>query len=164
MWRFAVEAGGGPRRFSEAMARGRSTVAACGFAALLAGCAPQVTLSISQPATRTLKVAFAEQLEPPDAPTKAKEIDPAIESKADVASPSIEAPPSADAARCPAEMALVEGRVCVDRWEGTLVERVGAAERAWSPFLAIDGNEARIRAVSRPSVVPQGYISGEQAS
>src|SRR5690349_15150973 len=146
------------------MARGRSTAATCVVAALLVGCAPQVTFSIRPPAARALRVALAEQPAPPDTPTKAKEIDPAMESKIDVASPSIEAPPSADAARCPAEMALVEGRVCVDRWEGTLVERFGTAERAWSPFLAIDGNEAHIRAVSRPGVVPQGYISGEQAS
>jgi hypothetical protein len=73
-------------------------------------------------------------------------------------------PPSASAARCPAEMALVEDRVCVDKWEGTLVERMNGADRAWSPFLAIDGHEAFVRAVSRPGVVPQGYISGDQAA
>ncbi len=74
-------------------------------------------------------------------------------------------------ARCPAEMALVEGRVCVDRWEGSIVELVattgpnrGAVERAWSPFLPIDGHEHRVRAVSRPGVIPQAYISGKQAA
>jgi formylglycine-generating enzyme len=72
-------------------------------------------------------------------------------------------------ARCPAEMALVDGHVCVDRWEASLVERVssgvsGSAERAWSPFLAIDGHEHQVRAISRPGVLPQAYISGKQAS
>jgi hypothetical protein len=71
-------------------------------------------------------------------------------------------------ARCPAEMALVDDRVCVDRWEASLVERVGhlgaARERAWSPYLPVDGREALVRAVSRPGVVPQGYISGKQAA
>lgn len=68
-------------------------------------------------------------------------------------------------ARCPAEMTLVDDRVCVDRWEGSLVERVpGGAERAWSPFQAIDGREALVRAVSRPGVLPQAYISGKQAA
>lgn len=68
-------------------------------------------------------------------------------------------------ARCPAEMALVDDRVCVDRWEASLVERVpGGAERAWSPYLPIDGRESLVRAVSRPGVVPQGYISGQQAA
>ena len=68
-------------------------------------------------------------------------------------------------ARCPAEMALVDDRVCVDRWEGSLVEHVpGGAERAWSPFQAIDGREALVRAVSRPGVIPQAYISGKQAA
>ena len=78
----------------------------------------------------------------------------------------------AESARCPAEMALVDGRVCVDRWEASIVERVvvstggtgGTVERVWSPFLAIDGNERRMRAVSRPGVIPQAYISGKQAA
>lgn len=68
-------------------------------------------------------------------------------------------------ARCPADMALVDDRVCIDRWEASLVERVpGGAERAFSPYLPIDGREALVRAVSRPGVVPQGYISGKQAA
>ncbi len=78
-------------------------------------------------------------------------------------------------ARCPAEMALVDDRVCVDRWEASLVERVRVdggrgpssvsfVERPWSPFLPVDGREASVRAVSRPGVVPQAYISGKQAA
>jgi hypothetical protein len=70
---------------------------------------------------------------------------------------------SASSARCPAEMALVDDRVCVDRWEASLVERVAGGERPWSPYLPVDGRESRVRAVSRPGVVPQGYISGYQA-
>jgi hypothetical protein len=67
-------------------------------------------------------------------------------------------------ARCPAEMALVADRVCVDRWEASLVERAwGGVERPWSAFSVIDGHEGRVRAVSRPAVVPQGYVSGKQA-
>lgn len=66
--------------------------------------------------------------------------------------------------RCPAEMALVDGLACVDRWEASLVERVpGGVERSWSPYLPVDGHESWIRAVSRPGVIPQGYISGKQA-
>ncbi|WP_437598763.1 SUMF1/EgtB/PvdO family nonheme iron enzyme [Sorangium sp. So ce590] len=70
---------------------------------------------------------------------------------------------STDSARCPAEMALVEDRVCVDRWEGSLVELTPSGERPWSPFDPIDGSERRVRAVSWPGVIPQGYISGMQA-
>lgn len=67
--------------------------------------------------------------------------------------------------RCPAEMALVAGRVCVDRWEGTLIERTSnGSERVWSPFHPIEGHESTIHAVSKPGVLPQGYISGKQAS
>jgi formylglycine-generating enzyme len=66
--------------------------------------------------------------------------------------------------RCPADMALVGTRVCVDRWEGSIVEVVpGGAERLWSPYVPIDGHEGSVRAVSRPGVIPQGYISGKQA-
>jgi sulfatase modifying factor 1 len=73
-------------------------------------------------------------------------------------------------ARCPAEMALVDDRACVDRWEASLVERVtaptgrGSVERPWSPFLPVEGHEHRVRAVSRPGVIPQAYISGKQAA
>lgn len=72
-------------------------------------------------------------------------------------------PASTGRARCPAEMALVEDRVCVDRWENSLVELTPDGERPWSPFAPIDGLERRVRAVSRPGVIPQGYISGRQA-
>jgi hypothetical protein len=85
-------------------------------------------------------------------------------------------------ARCPAEMALVDDRVCVDRWEASLVERVaagpanagdtpapparlgGGGERVWSPYLPVDGHEHQVRAVSHPGVIPQAYISGKQAA
>jgi hypothetical protein len=81
---------------------------------------------------------------------------------------SADEPPTdvlSSAARCPAEMALVDDRVCVDRWEASLVERLpNGEERPWSPYLAIDGREGSVRAVSRADVVPQGYISGAQAT
>lgn len=71
----------------------------------------------------------------------------------------------ANTARCSVEMALVDGRVCVDRWEASLVERLANGnERAWSPYQPVDGMESRVRAVSRPGVIPQGYISGEQGA
>jgi formylglycine-generating enzyme len=147
------------------MARGFSTVAACGLAALLAGCAPQVTANIARSAAVPPEIALAARALRGAAPAKAKDIADAVALKAEAAAqPFVEAIPSADAARCPAEMALVEGRVCVDRWEATIVERAGSSERAWSPFLAIDGHESHMRAVSRAGVVPQAYISGEQAA
>jgi formylglycine-generating enzyme required for sulfatase activity len=62
-------------------------------------------------------------------------------------------------------MTLVADRVCVDRWEASLVERMpDGTERPWSPFMAPDGHEASVRAVSLPAVYPQGYISGRQAA
>ncbi len=71
----------------------------------------------------------------------------------------------ANTSRCSVEMALVDGRVCVDRWEASIVERLPSGEeRAWSPYQPVDGFESRVRAVSRPGVIPQGYISGEQGA
>lgn len=70
---------------------------------------------------------------------------------------------SESSARCPKEMALVAGRVCVDRWEAGVVQTVGAEELPWSPFKSLDGKTARFRAVSKAGIVPQGYISGRQA-
>lgn len=83
-------------------------------------------------------------------------------SEAAAALPAIGA--SASDGRCPAEMALVDGRVCVDRWEASLVVHMpGVGERPWSPFQPIDDSDASVRAVSRPGTFPQGYISGKQA-
>jgi formylglycine-generating enzyme len=71
----------------------------------------------------------------------------------------------ANTSRCSVEMALVDNRVCVDRWEGSIIERQGnGTEKVWSPYHPVDGFETRVRAVSRPGVIPQGYISGEQAA
>jgi hypothetical protein len=61
-------------------------------------------------------------------------------------------------------MALVASRVCVDRWEASLlVCQPAAPEAAWSPFEAPPSGDTPLRAVSAEGVVPQGYVSGEQA-
>jgi formylglycine-generating enzyme required for sulfatase activity len=61
-------------------------------------------------------------------------------------------------------MALVLGQVCIDRWEASLVQILDdGSDRAWSPFETPADQKLRFRAVSQPSVLPQGYISGEQA-
>lgn len=70
------------------------------------------------------------------------------------------------AARCPADMGLVGGRVCVDRWEASLVHLVrksdGSHDEAITPFESVDKTSG-YRAVSKPGVIPQGYISGVEA-
>ena len=70
---------------------------------------------------------------------------------------------------CPPDMVLVEGengdgmvRVCVDRWEASLVEVDGDGnEKPFPHWLPVDGHS--VRAVSVPDVFPQGYISEVQA-
>ena len=65
---------------------------------------------------------------------------------------------------CPQEMAPVDqrtGRFCIDRWEASLVDVVAGEERPHSPFYPV-GTSA-VRAVSRPNVFPQGYISAVEA-
>jgi formylglycine-generating enzyme len=68
---------------------------------------------------------------------------------------------------CPAGMALIPagGAVthayCIDRWEASVVERRGRGSVAHSPFHPVAG--LSVRAVSRPGVVPQAYISKNEA-
>ncbi len=63
---------------------------------------------------------------------------------------------------CSSEMVLIEGRVCVDRWEASLEEvDLDGGVTPWSPYY--NPGTRRVRAVSRGGAVPQGYISGAQA-
>ncbi len=67
--------------------------------------------------------------------------------------------------RCPPDMALVLDRLCIDRWEASLVQDLPSGEeQPWSPYQSIDAATARLRAVSRAGVGPQGYISGVAAA
>ncbi len=59
-------------------------------------------------------------------------------------------------------MALVEGRFCIDRWEASLVEIEPQGEVPFSPYTTPQGRA--VRAVSLEGVVPQGYVSRDQAS
>jgi sulfatase-modifying factor enzyme 1 len=69
-----------------------------------------------------------------------------------------------EGAVCPPEMANVDNRFCVDRWEGSLVEVLpDGAEQAWPPYGPLDEGH-HLRAVSRANVYPQAYISGAQAA
>ncbi|MFI5299713.1 MAG: formylglycine-generating enzyme family protein [Polyangiales bacterium] len=70
----------------------------------------------------------------------------------------------ASASPCPSDMALVaadEVRVCVDKFEASLVETVDGKERAYSPYLPVEGHD--VKAISRAGTVPQAYISRDQA-
>ncbi|MCB9741431.1 MAG: SUMF1/EgtB/PvdO family nonheme iron enzyme [Alphaproteobacteria bacterium] len=69
---------------------------------------------------------------------------------------------SAPAGPCPADMVLVEERVCIHRYEAALEEWDGAAWVDASPYLTVDGR--RVRAVAQVGRVPQAYISGEEAA
>jgi sulfatase modifying factor 1 len=67
-------------------------------------------------------------------------------------------------AACPTDMANVDDRFCVDRWEASLVEVLpDGSEQSWPPYGAIDRGHV-LRAVSRANVIPQAYISGSQAA
>lgn len=65
---------------------------------------------------------------------------------------------------CPEEMSLLPSGTCIDRWEASLVEvAADGTERPWSPFDPVHKTGARVRAVSKPGVLPQGYVSGVEA-
>ena len=72
--------------------------------------------------------------------------------------------PARATAKCPADMASVEGRFCVDRFEGSLVERLpDGTERPHSPYEPPeDGHVYLARSVK--DVIPQGYVSASQAA
>jgi hypothetical protein len=63
---------------------------------------------------------------------------------------------------CPPDTATVDGEFCIDRFEASLVEVMpDATEIPWSPFMPVEGH--MVRAISKPHVFPQGYISAVQA-
>jgi sulfatase modifying factor 1 len=59
-------------------------------------------------------------------------------------------------------MAIVQGRFCIDRWEASLVEVGPQGDLPFSPYTTPQGRA--VRAVSREGVVPQGYVSRDQAA
>jgi sulfatase modifying factor 1 len=71
----------------------------------------------------------------------------------------------ARAAGCPAGMANVQGRFCVDRYEASVdvVNSRGVILRHHSSYLTPEPG-LRIRAASRRGVKPQAYISQQQAA
>ena len=56
----------------------------------------------------------------------------------------------------------MDGTFCVDRFEGALEEWSGEAWVAASPYLTV--GERTVRAVPADGLVPQGYISGDEAA
>jgi formylglycine-generating enzyme required for sulfatase activity len=61
-----------------------------------------------------------------------------------------------------AYVAPADGRAfCIDRWEAQVVELQGRKEVAHAPTLPVTG--LQVKAVSRSGVVPQGYISKNEA-
>jgi formylglycine-generating enzyme required for sulfatase activity len=58
-------------------------------------------------------------------------------------------------------MVLVEGQFCIDRWEASLVEVTADGEHPYTPYEPPEGHV--VRAISREGVVPQAYISRDQA-
>lgn len=61
---------------------------------------------------------------------------------------------------CPAEMVFIKD-FCIDRWEGSLVEVTPEGVKPFPPTHRPE--QRRIRAVSRPNVMPQSYIAGHEA-
>lgn len=134
---------------------------AIALALVLSACAgrpPAVTLPPPKPPT-------AHAAEPPKAPPKPPDAAAARESTGPepLAEPATE-PATEPPSPCPKEMALVSDDVCIDRWEASIVvvEEDGN-ETPWSPFISPREAKKPFRSVSRPGVIPQGYVSGEDA-
>jgi formylglycine-generating enzyme required for sulfatase activity len=75
------------------------------------------------------------------------------------------APSGAQAKRkaCPEGMVPVDNRFCIDRFEASLEQVLpGGDRRRHSPYAPIAGK--KVKAVSKRGVVPQGYISRDEAA
>jgi sulfatase modifying factor 1 len=65
---------------------------------------------------------------------------------------------------CPPEMANIDDRFCIDRWEGSLVEVMrDGRDVPWPPYGPLEEGHT-LRAVSVSNVFPQAYISGAQSA
>ncbi len=64
---------------------------------------------------------------------------------------------------CPPDMASVDDRFCVDRFEASLVEVLSnGEERTLSAYETVEGRV--VRAISERGVVPQAHVSGKEAA
>jgi len=74
-------------------------------------------------------------------------------------------PKARAAGRCPADMAMVGSRFCVDKYEGSIVEKLAdGTTRPHSPYHTPSPAEGIVYvARNGPGVVPQAYISAAQA-
>ncbi len=66
---------------------------------------------------------------------------------------------------CPPDMASIDDKFCVDKYEASLVELMSdGSESAWPYYQPVEGpTHGALRAVSEKGVFPQGYISEKQA-
>ncbi len=72
-------------------------------------------------------------------------------------------PPRREGGACPTEMANIRHRFCIDRWEGSLVEKLpDGTSRPHSPYEPPEGPNGYV-AESVSGVVPQAYVSAAQA-
>lgn len=63
---------------------------------------------------------------------------------------------------CPAGMVRISATLCIDQYEGALIEELpDGSERSWSPFF--NPGTRVMRAVSIAKAIPQGYINADQA-
>lgn len=69
-----------------------------------------------------------------------------------------QAKPTTHKSRCPEGMVLINDSLCIDRFEGSLVEASGQPHSPYHPVGA-----KNVKAVSKAGVAPQAHISLEQA-
>lgn len=63
---------------------------------------------------------------------------------------------------CPSDMASIDDRYCIDRYEGSLLEVLpNGDERSFDRNASVEGHS--YRAVNGAGLLPQGYISANQA-
>jgi hypothetical protein len=106
------------------------------------------------PTVPGVKIGPADTEPSSDSPTEGPggDSDPADSDPADSDAP---------AGPCPAEMALIGQSLCVDRVEASLETLIDGVWTPRTPYGPLDGET--VRAVAKVGLVPQGYISGDEA-
>jgi len=130
-----------------------TSMSAVALLSVVVGCGASSGGAVANDAARTQNVVTANIAKP-----ALKESAPMVAAALDTS--------TADEAHgpCRAGMVSIEGRFCIDKYEASLVEtssRPGDEEKQFSPYAQV--HDEHVRAVSEPGVVPQGYISRNQA-
>jgi formylglycine-generating enzyme len=69
---------------------------------------------------------------------------------------------TAEGKGCPEGMVSIRGRYCIDQYEAATLEVLGKKTKPHSPYEPVE--RLKVKAISKKGIIPQGYISRDQAA